>query len=135
MRQRAELCVKENLGRNCILETTPLSDFEVQNTLQDRTGRERMMLEALATLTVKEDFCVPEACDDEDVRGIMFSHFKGIEIHRQLTITCVTSGQGAMAFWAILTSFLVLSCFGCVWFVMKPPKMVREYKIRRSSDD
>jgi len=135
MLPRDDLCRTENLGVNCVLSTKPLNDFEVMSRIDERTARERNMLEALATLTVNEDFCLPQACFNlEDQEAIKFAFFPG-ETQHQMSLTCTEAGGGQAAGITVLVSVFVLFCAGLCVFIMRPPKLATEYKIRRPSDD
>lgn len=135
MRPREQLCILEQLGVPCTLTTTPLNDFEVQTALHERTPKESQMLQALASLGVDEDFCLPFACDNaDDKEALKFAFFPG-ETQHQMELVCHDPQAGTTAMLTFFISVLCLLLFCCCYAIMKPPKMPREYKIRRSTDD
>jgi hypothetical protein len=135
MRPRDQLCLVAQLGTPCTLTSYPLNDFEVQTTLHERTPREASMLTSLATLAVHEDFCLPFACDNpEDKEALRFAFFPG-ETQDQLELKCENQQSVMMLFLTFIVSVLVLMVFCCCYMIMRPPKLAREYKIRRAGDD
>jgi len=46
----------------------------------------------------------------------------------------VCSATEGQASYALIGSVAVVFAFGLFWFLMKPPKMPREYKIRRTQE-
>ena len=61
--------------RSCTLRTKPLLDYEAWSTKETFSVRERTILNALQTLVVVEDFCLPAECDlvESDRSALLFA--------------------------------------------------------------
>jgi len=134
-------------ARSCTLRTKPLLDYEAWSQKETFSVRERTILNALQTLVVVEDFCLPAECDlvESDRTALLFAFFQDPRSGRgpggkkyqafgdkQMELSCATA-EGSVGL-VFIGSATVIFCFGCFWFLMKPPKMPREYKIRRKDE-
>ena len=62
-------------ARSCTLRTKPLLDYEAWSQKETFSVRERTILNALQTLVVVEDFCLPAECDlvESDRTALLFA--------------------------------------------------------------
>jgi hypothetical protein len=148
MLPRKNLCNTYFNAKSCTLTTYPLKDYEAVSRRDTLAAREKPILSALQTLAVIEDFCLPAECDivESDRTALLFAFFQdprtgsgpgGVKYQsygdHQMELTC-SAAEGQVGY-AVIGSVLVLGCFGLFWFLMKPPKMPREYKIRRTTEE
>jgi hypothetical protein len=135
---------EDGRAKSCTLRTKPLLDYEAWSTKETMSARERSILNSLQTLVVIEDFCLPAECDlvESDRTALLFAFFQDPRSGRgpggkkyqsygdkQMELTC-NAAEGSVGL-AVIGSVTTLFCFFMFWFLMKPPKMAREYKIQR----
>jgi len=148
MLPRKNLCNNFFNAQSCTLTTYPLMDYEAVSKRDTLPAREKPILMALQSLMVIEDFCLPYECSlvEADKRALLHAFFQdprtssgpgGIKYQsygvEQMNLVCsATEGQAS---YALIGSVAVVFAFGLFWFLMKPPKMPREYKIRRTQEE
>jgi len=148
MLPRKNLCTNYFNAKSCTLTTYPLLDYEAFSKRDTLAAKEKPILNALQTLAVIEDFCLPAECDvvESDRKALLFAFFQdprsgagpgGVKYQpygdHQMELTCSTAENQVGL--AAIGSVTVVFCFGVFWFLMKPPKMPREYKIRRTQEE
>jgi hypothetical protein len=148
MLPRKNLCNTHFNAKSCELRTKPLLDYEAYTTMDQLSPRERGILKALHSLVVIEDFCLPAECDEveSDKKAIFFAFFQdprsgnspgGLKYQpygdKQMELVCGAPESNMPL--AIGGSIGSLFCFAFAWFLMKPPKMPREYRIRRTTEE
>jgi hypothetical protein len=148
MLPRKNLCNNFFSAKSCELRTFPLKDYEAVSRKDTLAAKEKPILEALQSLVVIEDFCLPDECDEveSDRKALLFAFFQdprsgagpgGIKYQaygeHQMTLSC-SATEGQVGYAAIGTVTVAVFVF-LFWFLMKPPKMPREYKIRRTTEE
>jgi hypothetical protein len=148
MLQRQNLCNNFFTAQSCTLTTYPLRDYEAVSKRDTLPAKEKPILTALQSLAVIEDFCLPDECNilESDKKALLFAFFQdprsgtgpgGMKYQaygdHQMELVCsATQGQAS---YGLLAAVVVVFAFGIFWFLMKPPKMPREYKIRRTQEE
>jgi len=137
MAPRQQVC-NRYLGQSCVMKHYPLPNFEVMNSLyrlsdDGEAGRTAKMLKNLEKFVVTEDFCVPDECNNvPDLEAITYAYFsqKREFSHEYMSITC-DDGSMQTIMYAVTTVVLFLVLAGIFYVLVVPPKMPREYIVRR----
>jgi hypothetical protein len=146
MLPRKNLCNTYFNAQSCTLTSYPLKDYEAVSKKETLSAKEKPILTSLQSLAVIEDFCLPAECDrvESDRKALLMAFFQdprsgtgpgGVKYQpygEYMDLTC--SAAEGQAYLAVIGTGVVAFIVFMFWFLMKPPKMPREYRIRRTQE-